>query len=86
MSSLRQSGLMHCSNFRLYSITAPAIASSAAMACLELLVESVLDEVIQHPVGLSRGGGIKLRSVFHHGFFLSKGIQPTASTAHSHSC
>jgi hypothetical protein len=38
------------------------------MACSELFVESVLDEVIQHPVGLKRRRGIKLGDALHHSF------------------
>src|SRR6516164_11754590 len=57
-------------------------SAAAAVICSELFVESVLDEVIQHPVGLKRRRGIKLGDVLHHSFFFGKGVQPTTKVEH----
>ena len=56
--------------------------SAAAVTCSEPFVESVLDEVIQHPVGLKRRRGIKLGDALHHSFFFGKGVQPTTKIEH----
>jgi hypothetical protein len=73
---------MHRSKFIVYSITESDIPTATAMACSELFVESVLDEVIQHPVGLKRRRRIKLGNALHHSFFFGKGVQPTTKIEH----
>src|SRR5262249_44411204 len=48
-------------------------SAAAAVTCSELFVESVLDEIIQHPVGLKRRRRIKFGNALHHSFFFGKG-------------
>src|SRR5437763_16767817 len=48
----------------------------------ELLVERVLDEVVEHPKGLVRGGGVVFGDALHHRLFLGEGMQPAAEVEH----
>src|SRR5207248_11726714 len=58
------------------------LATTITITCSELFVESVLDEVIQHSVGLKRRRRIKLGNALHHSFFFGKGVQPTTKIEH----
>src|SRR5690349_12966922 len=68
---------------------------SAARACLiaaragprtgrssKLLVERVLDEVVEHAIGLARGRGVVLGDSLHHRLLLGEGVQPSAEIEH----
>src|SRR5262249_37216092 len=76
------SRLMHRSNCVVIRSPGRPHHLATAMACSELFVESVLDEVIQHPVGLKRRRRIKLGNALHQSFFFGKGVQPTTKIEH----
>jgi len=42
------------------------------------LRERILDEVVQHPIGLVGGAGMEFRKARHVGIFLAEGMQPSA--------